>query len=55
MPLIKEAKYKEGITKYYNARVKNTQFRVDDLVLRNNDASRVSKTRKLEARWEGLY
>lgn len=52
---IREAKYKEVIAKYYNTRVKNTQFWVGDLILRNNETSRAKKTGKLEAKWEGPY
>lgn len=50
---IREAKYKEAMTKNYNARVRKTQSCIGDLVLRNNEASRLEKARKLEARLEG--
>lgn len=53
--MIKEAKYKEAVAKYYNVRVKNIQFQMDDLVLQNNDTSRAEKTGKLEVKWEGPY
>lgn len=46
---IREARYKEAMVKHYNLRIRNTQFRVGDLVLRNNKANRVDKTGKLEA------
>lgn len=36
---IREARYKDKMAKYYNKRVHHTQFRVGDLVLRNNEAS----------------
>lgn len=43
------------MARYYNQRVRNTQFRVGDLVLRNNEAIRAGQTGKLEAKWEGSY
>lgn len=50
--MIQEAKYKEIMTKYYNLCVKNTQFHVEDLVLRNNKANQPDKPGKLKAEWE---
>ncbi|GKA93817.1 reverse transcriptase domain-containing protein [Tanacetum coccineum] len=44
---IREAKSKEKIEKYYNAKVRNTSFKPGDLVYRNNDASRAKDTGKL--------
>lgn len=43
------------MTKYYNAQVNNTQFRIDDLVLQNNKASQADKISKRKAIWEGPY
>nr|GEV15625.1 hypothetical protein [Tanacetum cinerariifolium] len=45
---IQEAKSKAKMEKYYNVRVRNTSFRLGDLVYRNNDASRAKDGGKLE-------
>ncbi|GKC80888.1 hypothetical protein Tco_1131662 [Tanacetum coccineum] len=52
---IREAKSKAKIEKYYNSKVKNTSFKLGDLVYRNNDASRTEDTGKLGPKWEGPY
>ncbi|GJV72022.1 hypothetical protein Tco_1492017 [Tanacetum coccineum] len=52
---IREAKSKAKIEKYYNAKVRNTSFKLGDLVYRNNDASRAEDTGKLCPKWEGPY
>lgn len=52
---LREAKYKATIAQHYNAKVKNTQFKPGDLVLRKNSASRVEGQSKLDANWEGPY
>ncbi|GJV40992.1 hypothetical protein Tco_1419432 [Tanacetum coccineum] len=52
---IREAKSKEKIEKYYNAKVRNTSFKPGDLVYRNNDASRAEDIKKLGPKWEGPY
>ncbi|GJS79597.1 reverse transcriptase domain-containing protein [Tanacetum coccineum] len=52
---IREAKSKARMEKYYNSKVKNTSFKLGDLVYRNNDASRTEDTGKLGPKWEGPY
>ncbi|GJZ07360.1 reverse transcriptase domain-containing protein [Tanacetum coccineum] len=52
---ITEAKSKRQMEKYYNARVRNTSFKLGDLVYRNNEASRAKDTGKLGPKWEGPY
>ncbi|GJT15438.1 reverse transcriptase domain-containing protein [Tanacetum coccineum] len=52
---IREAKSKARMEKYYNSKVKNTSFKPEDLVYRNNDASRTEDTWKLGPKWEGPY
>ncbi|GJZ08570.1 hypothetical protein Tco_0542853 [Tanacetum coccineum] len=44
---IREAKSKAKMKKYYNAKVRNTSFKLGDLVYRNNNASRAGDTGKL--------
>ncbi|GJT76638.1 reverse transcriptase domain-containing protein [Tanacetum coccineum] len=45
--VIREAKSKAKMEKYYNAKVRNTSFKPGDLVYRNNDASQAEDTGKL--------
>ncbi|KAK9078867.1 hypothetical protein SSX86_002925 [Deinandra increscens subsp. villosa] len=52
---IREARYKQKLSKYYNKRVKSCVFYPGDYVLRDNDASRAKPTGKLAPRWEGPY
>ncbi|GKB01004.1 reverse transcriptase domain-containing protein [Tanacetum coccineum] len=52
---IHEAKSKARMEKYYNFKVKNTSFKLGDLVYHNNDASRTEGTGKLGPKWEGPY
>nr|GFB20897.1 reverse transcriptase domain-containing protein [Tanacetum cinerariifolium] len=52
---IREAKSKAKIEKYYNSKVRNTSFKLGDLVYRNNDASRAEDTGKLGPKWVGPY
>ncbi|GKG34025.1 hypothetical protein Tco_0434184, partial [Tanacetum coccineum] len=52
---IREAKSKAKIEKYYNSKVRNTSFKLGDLVYRNNDESRAEDTEKLGPKWEGPY
>ncbi|GJT17119.1 reverse transcriptase domain-containing protein [Tanacetum coccineum] len=52
---IRAAKIKARMEKYYNSKVKNTNFKPGYLVYRNNDASRTKDTRKLGPKWEGPY
>nr|GEV83280.1 reverse transcriptase domain-containing protein [Tanacetum cinerariifolium] len=44
---IREARSKEKMEKYYNSKVRNTSFKLGDLVYRNNDASHAKDSRKL--------
>nr|GEV11558.1 reverse transcriptase domain-containing protein [Tanacetum cinerariifolium] len=52
---IQEAKSKAIMEKYYNARVRNTSFKLGDLVYRSNKASHAEDGGKLEPKWEGPY
>ncbi|GKC90423.1 reverse transcriptase domain-containing protein [Tanacetum coccineum] len=52
---IQEAKSKAKMEKYYNARVRNTSFKLGDLVYRNNEASHAEDGGKLGPKWEGPY
>nr|GEX45205.1 hypothetical protein [Tanacetum cinerariifolium] len=52
---IQEAKSKAIMEKYYNARVRNTNFKPGDLVYRSNKASHVKDGGKLGPKWEGPY
>ncbi|XP_076910058.1 uncharacterized protein LOC143567549 [Bidens hawaiensis] len=51
----REIEYKKTMEKYYNSRVREVKFKVGDLVLRENEASRQERQRKLGPRWEGPY
>nr|GFB77383.1 reverse transcriptase domain-containing protein [Tanacetum cinerariifolium] len=53
--VIREAKAKLKMTKYYNARVRGVTFKPGDFVYRGNDASHAVKGRKLRPKWEGPY
>ncbi|GKE95751.1 hypothetical protein Tco_1580606 [Tanacetum coccineum] len=53
--IIREAKSKRQMEKYYNNKVRNTSFKPGDLVYRRNEASRVEDTGKLGPKWEGPY
>ncbi|GKC80477.1 hypothetical protein Tco_1131251, partial [Tanacetum coccineum] len=50
-----EAKAKAKMTKYYNARVHDVTFRLEDFVYRNNDASHAVAAKKLGPKWEGPF
>ncbi|GJZ13865.1 reverse transcriptase domain-containing protein [Tanacetum coccineum] len=50
-----EAKAKMKMTKYYNARVRDVDFRPRDFVYRSNDASHAAAGGKLRPKWEGPY
>nr|GEV27452.1 reverse transcriptase domain-containing protein [Tanacetum cinerariifolium] len=52
---IQEARSKAKMDKYYNARVRNTSFRSEDLVYRNNKASHAKDGGKLGPKWEEQY
>lgn len=47
MAYVREAKYKEAMSKYYNAKAKVNEFKPGDLVLRKNEASRAERLGKL--------
>ncbi|XP_076912423.1 uncharacterized protein LOC143570734 [Bidens hawaiensis] len=51
----KEIEYKKKVEKYYNARVREIKFRLGDLVLKENEASRQEDQGKLGPKWEGPY
>ncbi|GJS26738.1 reverse transcriptase domain-containing protein [Tanacetum coccineum] len=53
--VIREAKSKRKMEKYYNAKVRSTSFKPGDLVYRNNDASHAEDGGKLGPKWEGPY
>nr|GEV06964.1 reverse transcriptase domain-containing protein [Tanacetum cinerariifolium] len=50
-----EARSKAKMDKYYNARVRNTSFRSEDLVYQKNKASHAKDRGKLRPKWEGQY
>ncbi|GJT81047.1 reverse transcriptase domain-containing protein [Tanacetum coccineum] len=52
---IREAKSKAKMERYYNSKVRSVSFKLEDLVYRNNEASRVEDTGKLGPKWEGPY
>ncbi|GJV55506.1 reverse transcriptase domain-containing protein [Tanacetum coccineum] len=53
--VIREAKNKAKMEKYYNSKVHNTSFKLGELVYRNNDASHARDSGKLGPKWEGPY
>ncbi|GJV36006.1 reverse transcriptase domain-containing protein [Tanacetum coccineum] len=53
--VIREAKTKLKMAKYYNARVRGVTFRLGDFVYRSNDASHAVGRGKLGPKWEGPY
>ncbi|GJR85710.1 reverse transcriptase domain-containing protein [Tanacetum coccineum] len=53
--VVREAKSKAKMEKYYNDKVRITLFNPDDFVYRNNDASHVEDTGKFGPKWEGPY
>ncbi|GJZ26754.1 reverse transcriptase domain-containing protein [Tanacetum coccineum] len=52
---IREARSKAKMEKYYNSKVRNTSFKLGDLVYWNNDASHAKDSGKLGPKWEGPY
>ncbi|GJX40108.1 hypothetical protein Tco_0255098 [Tanacetum coccineum] len=52
---IRDVKSKAKMEKYYNSKVRNTSFKLGDLVYRSNDASRTEEGGKLGPKWEGPY
>ncbi|GJT33746.1 reverse transcriptase domain-containing protein [Tanacetum coccineum] len=53
--VIREAKSKAKMERYYNSKVRSISFKPWDLVYRNNDASRAEDIGKLGPKWEGPY
>ncbi|GJY50156.1 reverse transcriptase domain-containing protein [Tanacetum coccineum] len=53
--VIRKAKAKSNMTKYYNARVRCVTFRPGDFVYRSNNASHAVDGGKLGPKWEGPY
>ncbi|GJU02138.1 reverse transcriptase domain-containing protein [Tanacetum coccineum] len=53
--VIRKAKVKSQMIKYYNARVRGVTFRPGDFVYRSNDASHAVAGEKLGQKWEGPY
>nr|GFA05526.1 reverse transcriptase domain-containing protein [Tanacetum cinerariifolium] len=49
------ARRKAKMEKYYNFKVRNTNFKLGDLVYHNNDASHAQDEGKLGHKWEGPY
>lgn len=52
---LREAKYKNVMAQHYNAKVRHTQFKPGDLVLRKNSAGKAEGQGKLAPTWEGPY
>ncbi|GKC99761.1 reverse transcriptase domain-containing protein [Tanacetum coccineum] len=52
---IREARSKLKMEKYYNSKVRNTNFKPGDLVYRNNNVSHAEDKGKLGPKWEGPY
>nr|GEW86641.1 reverse transcriptase domain-containing protein [Tanacetum cinerariifolium] len=50
-----EAKSKDMMEKYYNARVRNISFKLGDLVYQSNEARHAEDRGKLGPKWEGPY
>ncbi|GJZ93819.1 hypothetical protein Tco_0666022 [Tanacetum coccineum] len=53
--VVREAKSKAKMEKYYNARVRSTTFHPGDFVYRSNEASNAKDSRKMGPKWEGPY
>ncbi|GJY64623.1 hypothetical protein Tco_0466083 [Tanacetum coccineum] len=52
---IRNAKSKAKMEKYYNSKVRNTSFKLGDLVYCSNDAIHAKEGGKLGPKWEGPY
>nr|GEW12387.1 reverse transcriptase domain-containing protein [Tanacetum cinerariifolium] len=50
-----EVRSKEKMEKYYNSKVRNTSFKPEDIMYRNNDVSLAKDSEKLSPKWEGPY
>ncbi|GKD55053.1 hypothetical protein Tco_1288440 [Tanacetum coccineum] len=53
--VIREAKAKSKMMRYYNARVRGVTFKPGDYVYRSNEASHAMDGGKLRPKWEGPY
>ncbi|GAA0156741.1 hypothetical protein LIER_38336 [Lithospermum erythrorhizon] len=53
--LIRIQEHKQEMSRFYNRRVKNRQFKEGDLVLRVLQASQPNNRNKLNPKWEGPY
>ncbi|GJY74499.1 reverse transcriptase domain-containing protein [Tanacetum coccineum] len=53
--VIREAKSKAKMEKYYNSKVRSTSFKPRDLVYHSNDTSGAEEGGKLGPKWEGPY
>ncbi|GJR09258.1 hypothetical protein Tco_0791910 [Tanacetum coccineum] len=53
--VIREAKSKAKMEKYYNSKVHSTSFKPGDIVYCRNDAIRTKEVGKLGPNWEGPY
>nr|GEW17671.1 reverse transcriptase domain-containing protein [Tanacetum cinerariifolium] len=53
--VVREARNKAKMEKYYNAKVHSTSFRPGDFVYRSNEASHAKESGKLGPKWEGPY
>lgn len=51
---IREARYKQCLKVFYAKRVRNTQFQVVDVLIRN-EAKKTLQEGKMEPAWEGPY
>ncbi|GKF59724.1 hypothetical protein Tco_0176510 [Tanacetum coccineum] len=54
-PRFKKQKSKAKMERYYNATVRNTIFKPEDFVYRNNEANHAKEIGKLGLKWEGPY
>nr|GEX29348.1 reverse transcriptase domain-containing protein [Tanacetum cinerariifolium] len=52
---VREARCKAKMEKYYNAKVRNTGFRLGDFVYHSNESSHVKESEKLGPKWEGPH
>nr|GEW25325.1 hypothetical protein [Tanacetum cinerariifolium] len=53
--IIREARQKKQVEKYYNQRVHHKQFRTGEFILQKNKVSKAENTGKLGPKWEGPY
>nr|GEV39519.1 reverse transcriptase domain-containing protein [Tanacetum cinerariifolium] len=53
--VVREARNKAKMEKYYNTKVRSTSFRPGDYVYRSNETSHAKESEKLGPNWEGPY